>query len=141
MGRTKRSDRFPQGSVDIGEKGLAPIGVDGEEIGATRHMGATVIRHGGIIPPMNGAGTRPTLAAVNHDPNNLIRTQDLEPWFEENPKLHIFSPESFRSTNARVGKKPLLLPTPRLESVDIDDQEGWNLAELIALSFAKLAVR
>ena len=78
---------------------------------------------------------------MNHDPNNLIRTQDLEPWFEENPKLYIFSPESFRSTNAHVGKKPLLLPTPRLESVDIDDQEGWNLAELIALSFAKLAVR
>ena len=64
MGRTKRSDRFPQcrAHIDIGEKGLAPIGVDGEEIGATRHMGATVIRHGGIIPPMNGAGTRPTLA-------------------------------------------------------------------------------
>ena len=61
MGQTKRSDRFPQGRahIDIGEKGLAPIGVDGEEIGATRHMGATVIRHGGIIPPMNGAGTRP----------------------------------------------------------------------------------
>ena len=30
---------------DISEEGLAPIGVDGEEIGATRHMGATVIRH------------------------------------------------------------------------------------------------
>ena len=65
MGRTKRSDRFPQGRVhiDIGEKGLAPIGVDGEEIGASRHMGATVIRHGGIIAAMNGAGTRPTLAS------------------------------------------------------------------------------
>jgi hypothetical protein len=60
MGRPKRSDRFPQGRahIDIGEKGLAPIGVDGEEIGATRHMGATVIRHGGIIPSMNGVGTR-----------------------------------------------------------------------------------
>ena len=64
MGQTKRSDRFPPGRahINIGEKGLAPIGVDGEEIGATRHMGATVIRHGGIIPPMNGAGTRATLA-------------------------------------------------------------------------------
>ena len=61
MGRTKRSDRFSQGRahIEIGEKGLAPIGVDGEEIGATWHMGATVIRHDGIIPPMNGAGTRP----------------------------------------------------------------------------------
>ena len=41
MGQTKRSDRFPQSRahIDIGEKGLAPIGVDREEIGATRHMG------------------------------------------------------------------------------------------------------
>jgi len=33
MGQTKRSDRFPQGRahIDIGEKRLAPIGVDGEE--------------------------------------------------------------------------------------------------------------
>jgi len=30
--------------------------------------------------------------AVNHDPDNLIRTQDLEPWFEENSNLYIFSP-------------------------------------------------
>ena len=67
MGRTKRSDRFPQGRarIDIGEKGLAPIGVGRKEIGATRHMGATVIRHGGIIPPMNGAGTRATLATAS----------------------------------------------------------------------------
>jgi predicted RNase H-like HicB family nuclease len=67
MGHTKPSDRFPQGRahIDIGEKGLAPISVDREEIGATRHMGATVTRHGGIIPPMNGAGTRPTLAMEN----------------------------------------------------------------------------
>ena len=62
MGQTKRSGRFPQGRahIDIGEEGLALIGVDGEEIGASRHMGATVIRHGRIILPMNGAGTRPT---------------------------------------------------------------------------------
>ena len=27
---------------------------------------------------------------VNHDPDNLVRTQDLEPWFEENSNLYIF---------------------------------------------------
>jgi hypothetical protein len=64
MGQRKRCDRFPQGRahIRIGEKRLTPIGVAGEEIGATRHMGATVIRHHGIIPPMSGAGTRATLA-------------------------------------------------------------------------------
>jgi CMP-N-acetylneuraminic acid synthetase len=25
---------------------------------------------------------------VNHDPNNLVRTQDLEPWYEENSNLY-----------------------------------------------------
>lgn len=68
---------------------------------------------------------------VNHDPNNLIRTQDLEPWFEENSNLYIFSAESFRATNARIGKKPILFPMTKKEAVDIDDQYDWELAEAI----------
>jgi len=72
-------------------------------------------------------------SAVNHDLNNLIRTQDLEPWFEENSHLYLFTPSSFAATGARIGRKPLLFETPRLESVDIDDQTGWTLAEIIAL--------
>jgi CMP-N-acetylneuraminic acid synthetase len=69
---------------------------------------------------------------VNHDPDNLIRTQDLEPWFEENSNLYIFSRDSFAATNARIGKKPILFETPRAESADIDDQDGWDIAETLA---------
>jgi len=69
---------------------------------------------------------------VNHDPDNLIRTQDLEPWFEENSNLYIFSRKSFAVTSARIGKKPILFETPRAESADIDDQEGWDIAETLA---------
>ena len=69
---------------------------------------------------------------VNHDPNDLRRTQDLEPWFEENSNLYIFPPESFHRTRARIGKRPLLFETSRIESVDIDDEEGWRIAELFA---------
>lgn len=68
---------------------------------------------------------------VNHDPNNLVRTQDLEPWFEENSNLFIFSAESFQSTNARIGKKPILFPMSKNEAVDIDDAYDWELAEII----------
>lgn len=68
---------------------------------------------------------------VNHDPNNLVRTQDLEPWFEENSNLFIFSAESFQSTNARIGKKPVLFPMSKNEAVDIDDAYDWELAEII----------
>lgn len=72
-------------------------------------------------------------SAVNHDPKNLIRTQDLEPWYEENSNLYIFSRESFAKTNARIGAKPIMYVTPRGESLDIDDQEGWDIAETLAL--------
>ncbi|MCD0458882.1 acylneuraminate cytidylyltransferase family protein [Roseiconus lacunae] len=70
--------------------------------------------------------------AVNHDPGNLLRTQDLEPWFEENSNLYVFTRESFLRTNARIGEAPRLFETPRMESFDIDDQDGWDLAENIA---------
>jgi len=69
--------------------------------------------------------------AVNHDPNNLIRTQDLDPWYEENSNLYIFTSESFAATQARIGKLPLMYETPRLESIDIDDSTDWQLAEAI----------
>lgn len=69
---------------------------------------------------------------INHDPNNLIRTQDLEPWFEENSNLYVFSRSSFARTGARIGAQPLLFETPRAESADIDDQIGWDIAEVMA---------
>jgi len=75
-----------------------------------------------------GSDARP----LNHDPHNLIRTQDLEPWFEENSNLYLFTAASFRGARARIGSRPMLYETPRLESVDIDDQEGWDVAEAIA---------
>ena len=71
-------------------------------------------------------------SAVNHDPNNLIRTQDLEPWFEENSNLYIFTTDSFAKTQARIGQQPIMFETPKLESIDIDDQVDWTLAEALA---------
>lgn len=76
-------------------------------------------------------------SAVNHDPNVLLRTQDLEPWFEENSCLYVFSKEAFAKTNARIGKKAMLFETPRFESIDIDDAQSWELAELVKKSLLK----
>ena len=72
-------------------------------------------------------------SAVNHDPDNLIRTQDLEPWFEENSNLYLFSRESFAATNARIGRRPHMLVMPKSEALDIDDQESWDMAEAMAM--------
>lgn len=69
---------------------------------------------------------------VNHDPNNLVRTQDLEPWFEENSNLYIFTRESFAKTEARIGAKPAMYEGPYFESIDIDTPADWDFAVVAA---------
>ncbi len=70
---------------------------------------------------------------VNHDPNDLIRTQDLDPLYEENSTLYIFTRESFSLNNHRIGEHPILFETPKIESIDIDDEFSFRIAELLAL--------
>ena len=76
-------------------------------------------------------------SAINHDPARLIRTQDLEPWFEENSNLYVFSKTSLVSTMSRIGKRPLLFEMRKSESIDIDDEESWNIAEAMAAYYSK----
>ena len=75
---------------------------------------------------------RADCSAVNHDPDNLVRTQDLEPWFEENSNLYIFTRESFAKTDARIGEMPTMFQSPRFESIDIDTPEDWDMAVIAA---------
>lgn len=75
--------------------------------------------------------------ALNHDPNNLIRTQDLEPWYQENSNLYLFTKESFNKTKARIGKKPMILETAPFESTDIDTPDDWDLAEVMIEYYRK----
>lgn len=70
---------------------------------------------------------------VNHNPGELIRTQDLPPLYEENSCLYLFTKESFAQKAQRIGEKPMMLATPPVESTDIDDEFKFRLAELLAL--------
>ena len=69
---------------------------------------------------------------INHDPNKLLRTQDLPAYFEENSCLYLFTRQSFQLTNARIGKFPLMQEIPKLEAVDIDTPDEWLIGEAIA---------
>ena len=71
-------------------------------------------------------------SAVNHDPANLIRTQDLEPWFEENSCLYYFTKRSFEKTGTRIGERPLMMETPPLESLEIDEPHDWEIVSALA---------
>ncbi len=69
---------------------------------------------------------------VNHNPNELIRTQDLPPLYEENSNFFIFSKASFKENgNKRIGKTPYMFELDKLEAVDIDEPQDFVLAEAI----------
>ena len=74
--------------------------------------------------------------AINHDPAELIRTQDLPPYLEENSVAYLFTADSFAKTLARIGEKPVLAETPALESVDIDEPADWFMAESLLMRLA-----
>ncbi len=69
---------------------------------------------------------------INHDPNELLRTQDLPPVFEDNSSFYIFSKEAFYSAGKRrIGRRPRMFEVPRLEAVDIDEPADFLIAEAI----------
>ena len=77
---------------------------------------------------------RENLIPVNHNPMEMLRTQDLSPIFIENSNLYVFTRSSFNKEKCRIGKNPMILETPKLESVDIDTEEDFILAKLIGSS-------
>ena len=70
--------------------------------------------------------------AVNHDPAVLLRTQDLEPIYLENSCFYIFTPEILRERGNRIGARPLLVETPPMEAIDIDEESDFQLAIAVA---------
>jgi CMP-N-acetylneuraminic acid synthetase len=70
--------------------------------------------------------------ALNHNPEELLRTQDLEPLFEENSNFYIFTKESFNKANGkRIGLKPYLFEVDKIEAVDIDEPQDFIIAETL----------
>lgn len=69
--------------------------------------------------------------AINHDPSVLLRTQDLQPLFEENSNLYVFPRELALTQGRRMGDRPLMYEMDRLEAVDIDEEADFTMAEAL----------
>jgi len=72
---------------------------------------------------------------LNHDPDILKQTQDLEPFYEENSCLYLFSAEVIRAKKNRIGSMPLMFEVDALEAVDIDEERDFLLAEVLTERF------
>lgn len=68
---------------------------------------------------------------INHDPDVLIRTQELPPLFEENSNIYIFNRKNLEKRRNRVGKKPLMFELKKIEAIDIDEEIDFTIAELL----------
>lgn len=67
--------------------------------------------------------------ALNHNPEVLMKTQDLPVLYEENSCIYIFNKEAFQKNNRRIGNSPLLFEIQPLEAIDIDVEDEFVLAE------------
>ncbi len=83
------------------------------------------------VTPLQARLWTPHGEPVNHDPDVLLRTQDLEPVMEENSCLYLFDAATLSRTGRRIGERPLLFPVERDEAWDIDDESDWRIAEAL----------
>jgi CMP-N-acetylneuraminic acid synthetase len=68
---------------------------------------------------------------LNHDPAVLLNTQELEPLYEENSCMYLFSKSSFFAAYSnRIGQYPTFFPMQKCESLDIDTVDDFHLAEI-----------
>jgi CMP-N-acetylneuraminic acid synthetase len=68
---------------------------------------------------------------INHNPNILLRTQDLPPVFEENSCLYLFTRENLLVRRNRLGYRPLMFEIPSNEAWDIDEELDFTVAETL----------
>ena len=72
---------------------------------------------------------------MNHNRFHLIPTQDLDPIYEENSCMYIFTKEILEKYKARIGENALLFPMSDIESQDIDWEEDFTITEILMKSF------
>ncbi len=68
---------------------------------------------------------------VNHNPDELIPTQDLPPLLEENSNIYLFTRQSFAKRNHRIGRSPILFQMDYFEAIDIDEMSHFKLADAL----------
>jgi CMP-N-acetylneuraminic acid synthetase len=68
---------------------------------------------------------------INHDPDVLLRTQDLPPIYEENSCIYIFDRQTLLERRNRLGERPLMFEIPAVEALDIDEELDFTIAEML----------
>ena len=69
---------------------------------------------------------------LNYSPDNVPRTQTLEPVYVETSAFFIFPRRLWCERRRRIGDRPYMAVVDRIEGMDIDYPEDFAMAEVIA---------
>ena len=72
--------------------------------------------------------------AVNHNPQELLQTQDLPPLYEENSCIYLFSKDSLEEHGHRIGSNPQLFEINADEAWDIDNELDFSIVDFLMRS-------
>lgn len=67
----------------------------------------------------------------NYELNNIPRTQDLPPLFEETSGFYIYKSDVMNNFNRRIGELPYIVEVGEIESIDIDEHEDFAIADAV----------
>ena len=67
----------------------------------------------------------------NYDLENIPRTQDLPPLYEETSGFYIYRENVINEMGRRIGNKPYIVEIGEVESIDIDEPEDFMIADAI----------
>ena len=69
--------------------------------------------------------------AINHNPNELIQTQDLPPVYEENSCIYIFNQQNLIARRHRISEHPLMFEIDADEAWDIDEELDFEICDFL----------
>ena len=69
--------------------------------------------------------------AINHNPRELIQTQDLPPVYEENSCIYIFNRANLAEKRHRISDHPLMFEISANEAWDIDEELDFAICDFL----------
>lgn len=69
--------------------------------------------------------------AINHNPLELIQTQDLPPVYEENSCIYIFNRQNLLAKRHRISDRPLMFEIDADEAWDIDEELDFEICDFL----------
>lgn len=71
--------------------------------------------------------------ALNHDPGELIQTQDLAPLYEENSCIYLFTENGLKVNGHRIGSSPFMYEISAEEAWDIDTPLDFEIVNYLMM--------